>query len=841
MVGTTVKLLQKLKLKKLNAAGVAHHALIAVLVVSGFASFGAYQVFKSKAATNNVAPPLSAQGLKEDGCVPGEHKVTNNDKPHCEAFVKIDKIKDDCALYNLPYGSDNKRCRTGICLDGFEKKGPDCVKKARTTPTTPPVTDQGGGTAQQTDNVNKEMCNLLGRKLLSGALCTRVCQDGGGNLLKKDATYYCEHAVALVIDQARCTELHRKWATVGCARLIGQQDTLNAAQCLASFPYYNANFTPKNGDGTKTDVCEKDKKTATQNEQSGNLGGVQVGGTKPTDPGQTDDCGADDTSARCLPQDPGDDTNAAKADYRIVLYKEKDFKGDSLDVTASLKEDGTVSMTVKNGLKKLDATDMSKMPKGWNDKIKSFKILKGRWQLCEDADYKTGCIKPYASEPNLTDGKDKKQISSVQPFVATIVDETVEETPAACLDGNGLAVPPNSDGKCPDNSKLSCPVTNEDGATLELHNGQCVAVTVEADVIVPVDKDFKGKQGERKCQLLGREWISKGNGGENGCSIETCRNNKDGRPRTVQVTGDSDDDTQKRTDTVCVSYRNDAPYAVKLDPKAKQSQKKCEALSRVWIEQVKLCAQVPNRDDKDHTIVKAEQCAGKKTTYYIFKEKAKTDECFSPSYFDRAKGAAKSVKGSLVAALKQGPKAYCNTVKGGNYHWQDNKCAVDRRKCPNGKLVAVNQNCPTKPCSDGSTVFVGQNCPVLIDTTYCDLHPNEVPRCKDVNGKVDCGKAGIKANSRTDCPINTPVGCNSTPGREWKGIYGVGYCGNRDDGGGSFDCGAGIEAKDKKSCPHLSPVGCAPGTFVAGSSGAVCIPKSSDDGPNGCPPRVPEC
>ena len=37
--------------KKLNSAGLAHHFLIAVIVVVGFASFGAWRVFSSSAAT----------------------------------------------------------------------------------------------------------------------------------------------------------------------------------------------------------------------------------------------------------------------------------------------------------------------------------------------------------------------------------------------------------------------------------------------------------------------------------------------------------------------------------------------------------------------------------------------------------------------------------------------------------------------------------------------------------------------------------------------------------------------------------------------------------------------
>jgi hypothetical protein len=707
---------QKLRIKKLNASGIAHHALIAVLLISAFASFGAYRVFSSKAATNGIAPPLSAQGLKEDGCVPGEHK---NDKNKCEAFVKIDKIKDECALYKLPYGDDNHRCRTGLCVDGYEKQGVNCVKKTRSAPTTPPTTD-GGGTGAKTDAIKEETCKLLGRQPANATTCKRVCDTDAGKMLTKGTTAYCEHAVAINIISDYCAQLHRKWLDIGCARLPGQQDTNNAPQCLAGFPYYNANFTPRNGDGTKTDVCEISRNKAIQNEHDGILGGQPINQTPNDDGGDTPPSDPNNPN-------PNDDSGDANANYRIILYKEKEFKGDKLEALAKLNDDDSVTMTVKVNDKKLDGvTDLAKLPKGWNDKVKSYKILKGRWQLCEDINYEKGCVKPYASDPNVADGKTKKKVSSVQPFVMTVKDETVEETPPACLDGNGQVVVPDADGKCPDNSKLSCPETNEDGAKLELHNGECIAVTVEPDVIVPVDKDFKGKQGERKCELLGREWISNGNSGEHGCSIETCKSNKDGRPRTVQLTGDNSDDTQKRTDTVCISYKNDAAYAVKLDSKAKDSEKKCNALSRIWIEQVKLCAQVPNRKDKDQTIVKAEQCAGKKTTYYIFKENAKTDECFNPNYVQSAKGVAKSVGGSLSAALKQGPKAYCKVVKGGKYHWDNGKCVIDRHKCWNGQSLPVGQKCPQQTDQG----------PAGID---CQKNPSE-PKCNETAKSVSCGQ-----------------------------------------------------------------------------------------------------
>lgn len=687
-----------IKLRPLNTAGVGHHLLIAVLVVSGFAGLGAYRVFNSSAATNNVAPALTAQGLKADGCIPGEHKPKNSNK--CEPFVHVNNIKDDCALYKLPYGADNKRCRTGLCIDGYEKVGPDCIKKKKLTTDNPPITDQ-----PTTDEMSNVLCKLLGREQLDANTCKRVCISGAGSLITKGDKKYCQHAVALNITAERCGQLNRIWVEIGCARLPGQKDTNNAIQCLSGFPYYNANFKK---DSTNTDVCEKDKATADKNEKDGILGGQPVDGTKPgTPPTRPDDCTQGDISARCLPEDPdNDDPEESGVDFRIILFKDKDFKGDNLEATAKVNNEGDVGdLTVKENGKKLEGVvHLGALPKGWNDKISSFKVLKGRWILCEDNTFITNCIKPYASDANLGDAKEKQRninnkISSARPATQIVLGDTLEDLIPMCL-GSGVIYDPDT-GKCSDDSYPICPPATN-GETPIVKDGECVQATVEPDSIVPVDKDFKGKNGERRCSLLGREWISAGNGGEHGCSIETCKNNKDGRPRTVQATGNSDDDKQKRTDTVCISYKHDVPYAVKLDPKAKQSEKKCDERSRIWIEQVKLCAQVPNRKDKNQTIVKADQCAGNKTTYYIFKEKAKTDECFNPNYVDRAKGVAKSVGGSLSAALKQGPKAYCKVVKGGKYHWQDGKCVIDRHKCWNGQSLPVGQKCPDKPSSDDS-------------------------------------------------------------------------------------------------------------------------------------------
>lgn len=53
-----------LKLKKLNTKGLGHHAMIAVLVISGIAGFGAWRVYSSSAATNYAGMCGTGYALK---------------------------------------------------------------------------------------------------------------------------------------------------------------------------------------------------------------------------------------------------------------------------------------------------------------------------------------------------------------------------------------------------------------------------------------------------------------------------------------------------------------------------------------------------------------------------------------------------------------------------------------------------------------------------------------------------------------------------------------------------------------------------------------------------------
>ena len=855
-----MKLLSKLKIKKLNSKGVAHHALIAFLVVTAIASFGAYRVFWSSAATQysiGISEERTVNNISVTGCylsgrvykadAPDGQKCKDTCRVDSAVFVPRDNAKDRpgyCKGYVALEGDNttedicvNNQHRWWIKNLGCARKAdqenandakrlcpnpdypnykaeatidkciaPDLVNTGKDTPgsdgTNPPTPNNP---SQPTDKMAKGTCDLLGRTWNSSAnACNQVCAADAGALLQLNDVKYCQRAVATNATEARCGELHRKWLGAGCARRIDQTvDADNAPQCVGmvgnvNYKYYNVNFKPKNGEATLTDVCETDANAAHEHEQQGILGGVQVGSTKPGDttPGPTDQCPTNNgQNARCIPPVGGNPGTPGPegTTYKITLFKNKDFKGDSMEVTSTVNNNTVVLKAKINGKDSADIHDLAKMPKGWNDKVSSFKVQSGQWQLCPEADYlgskKVKCANTYAGDPELGD-KLKDAISSVRLVTNTsyseiLNDGTVEDIPQpSCgVDANGVSVQLGEDGKCANGQDPTCPADFE-GLVVGYNDGECQLKIVDADSMVPVDKRFKGKDGKKQCELLGREWIEKAgkketNNGEYGCSTVTCRLNSDGRPRKVKsdenggrpvVPNDNDGDT---TPAVCLSYKSDAPYAVKMDSvkvdddKGKglsDSQDKCKALGRVWISQVKLCAQVPNRKDKNQTIVNSDRCASnKKDTYYIFKEAAKTDQCFKPSYFDSAKVVAKSTGGALSSALKQGPKAYCAVVKGGKYHWQDGKCVIDRHKCWNGQSLPVGQKCPQKPDNgsggSGGGVEQGQG-------------KETAP-----NGKswADfCAYYGRKSTAMgcsTDCIQTTQV---KNPGR--TGAYGYDFC-----------------------------------------------------------------
>jgi len=621
--------------------------------------------------------------VRDTGCARRADQENANESPHC-----------------IP-GYPNYLANRDDGLDKCVARTVDPAPTPSPTPTptpTPAPTPTPTPTPPQPPKTDTALnCHLLGREWDNKEKkCKATCMAGTGALVvgAKSGVKYCEKAIGVTNKgtEALCQEtLHRVWLVEGCARRPDQKDATRSLkepliQCLPTYDFYNANFNNKaESKETLSDVCELNQATAKLNEQAGTPGQQQ---TIPRDPDLPTNGGHD------APNDPNGPNLPADDEYKIIVYTERDFKGASLVITG----------------------DTMELQNGWNNNIESYKIISGRWQLCEDAGYQTNCIKPWASDPDMRqprkdDGKKRTEaqqraldeenkqatlsnrVSSLRRVLLKTFEDTAEDVKPACLTTDGSETLALEDGACPAGSKLTCP------EGLVLKNRDCKQVVLSPNLVVPVDKSFKAdKNGERDCHLLGREWIGKpgdgeaDNGGNYGCSIVTCRYERDGRPKHVVISGQDPD--QKVTDTFCVSYQHDAPYAVKLDKDPKESRKKCEDRHRVWIQQVRLCAQVPNRKDRNQTIVDAEACMGGDRVYYIFKETTKMDECFTKDVFQNAQSVVKSAGGVLEAALKQGPKAYCNSFKKGNFHWNGDKCVVDRKTCPNGKSIPVTGHCP---------------------------------------------------------------------------------------------------------------------------------------------------
>ncbi|MCA9327693.1 beta/gamma crystallin family protein, partial [Candidatus Saccharibacteria bacterium] len=636
--------------------------VVGIIFAFGFASFGVYRQLTSSAATLNNAKNqciLAGRVYNDtnstcaERCAGGDTIADNvykiysaTNTGYCSKAVVHNISQDDCVntlhrryinsvdgcarLAKQVSTNNAQQCQADypnykVVNPGIDKCTKDTVEPVTVSSGSSGSGSQSGNTAATVDtDLNQNKCEeLFGRigKTIdvngkSTYVCERVCQAGAGSLVQGtqlSKPYYCNKtfSATATISQAKCQNLNRKWVNdiPGCARRIDNVLTANAVQCSVGYPQYTPGSTADNAKCTVAAASPSD----TPSGGSESTGGVATG---------SGEAGS---------------SSATGAGFKIVVYKQKDFKGESKTFTA---EQADLAGT------------------GFNDKISSYKIVKGEWQLCDDADY-LNCTKRWASDADLSGGKHNDKFSSLRPVTKTTYADPEVTVVPQCIDEDGVVVPLNADKLCPDTSSLGC----EDGYVIV--DGECKIPVVTASVYIPVDTSFKKTDkkgdvdGEKKCLLLGRQWIGHGNGGEHGCSMVTCNLEKDGAPR------------KNDGKPYCVSYKYDAAYAVQMN------EKQCKALNRVWIEQVGRCAQVPNRKDKDQTKVKAPQCTGNTTTYYIFKAKDKEDECFNPTFFQRAKGVANVTGGVLGNVLRAGPRAFCTAKPG--YHWDGhaNACRKD--------------------------------------------------------------------------------------------------------------------------------------------------------------------
>lgn len=81
------------KIKKLNAKGVSHHILIAVLVIAGIAGFGGWRVYSSSAAT-----PASICGAGYQVVKQGRLSTSERSYPAVTYILKNTNKKMACAV-----------------------------------------------------------------------------------------------------------------------------------------------------------------------------------------------------------------------------------------------------------------------------------------------------------------------------------------------------------------------------------------------------------------------------------------------------------------------------------------------------------------------------------------------------------------------------------------------------------------------------------------------------------------------------------------------------------------------------------------------------------------------
>jgi endonuclease/exonuclease/phosphatase family metal-dependent hydrolase len=465
----------------------------------------------------------------------------------------------------------------------------------------------------------------------------------------KTGVKYCTGAVAVAAlgsENICVNKLHRVWLVEGCARRPGQKDGRDTLRCQPGYPYYNANYNNVAEDKqTLRDVCEKSKAISAVNEETGTPGLSTTtpptnGGNTGTDGGSsTGNTGGDNSSSD--DEEMPDDVASA---FKIVFYKKTDFKGESLT------------------LKVAD----SKLSQEWIDGIKSYKIVSGRWELCDGPGYNKDCVERWASDPDVTLSKRTGKLNaivSVRPVITTTYEDPSEDVVPDCTSVNGTITQPNPDNTCPAETTLQCPTD------YVYKDGECKEVVINEQASAPVDETFVGEVGKLRCLLLGREWIEKPsndkivNGGHYGCSNVTCNLHEDGAPK------------KNNGKPYCVSEKFSMPYAVEM------KQEDCEELNRRWISQVGMCAQLPGPRTEIRSVVNADQCLPGYTTYYSFVAKGLPDKCFKASYVDRARGVAKATGGAFSTVLNIGPRIFCTTVKKDNFSWdkETKACKPDRQ------------------------------------------------------------------------------------------------------------------------------------------------------------------
>jgi len=143
------------KLRKLNANGVAHHAVLMLIVVVAIAGFGAYQVAQSHA--DNLYT-----GVNDYNCFPGKKRSTPPTSPPCKLFGLVSNVKADCAKYFLQF--DGTQCQPHCISNYHINDAGVCHINDPTGPasggTSTGTGTGGGGTTTATPPTETECANL---------------------------------------------------------------------------------------------------------------------------------------------------------------------------------------------------------------------------------------------------------------------------------------------------------------------------------------------------------------------------------------------------------------------------------------------------------------------------------------------------------------------------------------------------------------------------------------------------------------------------------------------------------------------------------------------------------
>lgn len=672
-----MQFLKKIKPKRLNSAGVGHHALIAVFVVFTVAGIGAYRIWSSSAATasNSILTVGSQEGCQLAGRKWGTKDDDKNDGGayHCLSrgdFRNKQGVINatDAELCSTPGDTYNTSGSTGFCnsfVAGTVSQA-TCHNRKR-------VFITGAGCAQsavnQDDsprcfdpyypNYNRNPGDKNADLCVAKPAVDRGEVNGGTGGSQGPATGTTEVFPKQVaaepgqyntdIDEKTCRALGRKWdGAKGCEK---------ACQADSGSPWRQAK-------GGRL-YCSKAVATGMSEARCGELHRRWVGVGCAKRPDNADNAS---DGVRCLDGYPfynANSTASANGATDVCEANKATSKANEANGIVGEPDAGEDEELADEGSS--EDYEYSEYDEYSEDSEYDYS------EYDEYGDYLTGEEADIFSD---TDGLSEQEIAVVSTTAK--MPKTVKPT---CTNKKGKKVDAKADNSCPPKATLSCPGDNivkrkdangqdrcykkkawqsfvkmQDAIAAGAFVGSVSPNSQQpaAGAIVKADNISKDK-----CDLLGRKYYKKKKGEQDKGCLRAC--NKTG-------------DTLSADSRVCLSAKNDnAPYAVPM------SKETCDNLHRRYIGAVDMCAQLPNQNKQNGKKVNAAQCEDKYPVYII--QKGKKDECVTASFAKQLQRVANST-GKTVAKIAKGPNAaVCNLLRK-NMHWNGatGQCQSDRKK-----------------------------------------------------------------------------------------------------------------------------------------------------------------